>query len=263
MKAMILAAGHGKRMLPLTESTPKPLLRAGEHSLIEWQILKLASAGIRELVINLHHLGEQIPAALGDGARYGVHIQYSPETELLETAGGIINALPLLGKGAVGAVGDGGERLGTEAFVVVNGDVWTDFDFSRLHTVAAGLSADKALAHLVLVPNAAHHPQGDFYLDESGRVTDCVDNGADNSADNRAAKKAEPRLTFSGISVLHPLLFEGLTVQRLPLPPLLRQAMARQQVSGEYFAGDWQDIGSPERLKALECRLLNPQPATS
>jgi MurNAc alpha-1-phosphate uridylyltransferase len=232
MKAMILAAGHGKRMLPLTESIPKPLLRAGEHSLIEWQILKLASAGIRELVINLHHLGEQIPAALGDGARFGVHIQYSPETELLETAGGIINALPLLG----------GALMGTEAFVVVNGDVWTDYDFTQLTAAAARLEATHSLAHLVLVPNAMHHPQGDFYLDNSGWVSD----------------QGEPRLTFSGISVLHPLLFSGLTVQRLPLSPVLRQAMTRQQVSGEYFAGDWQDIGSPERLKALECRLLNP-----
>ena len=231
MKAMILAAGHGKRMLPLTESTPKPLLRAGNHSLIEWQILKLASAGIRDLVINLHHLGEQIPAALGDGARFGVHIQYSPETELLETAGGIINALPL---------------LGTEVFVVVNGDVWTDYDFTRLNAAAARLEATHSLAHLVLVPNAMHHPQGDFYLDNSGWVSD----------------QGEPRLTFSGISVLHPLLFSGLTAQRLPLSPVLRQAMTRQQVSGEYFAGDWQDIGSPERLKALECRLLNPKPAT-
>jgi N-acetyl-alpha-D-muramate 1-phosphate uridylyltransferase len=231
MKAMILAAGHGKRMLPLTQSTPKPLLRAGEHSLIEWQILKLARAGIGDLVINLHHLGEQIPAALGDGARLGVHIQYSPETELLETAGGIINALPL---------------LGTEAFVVVNGDVWTDYDYTRLNAAAARLEADHALAHLLLVPNAEHHPQGDFYLHGNGYV----------------AGEGEPRLTFSGISVLHPLLFQGLTVQRLPLSPVLRQAMTRQQVSGEYFTGDWQDIGSPERLKALECRLRNPQPAT-
>ncbi|MDO8907752.1 MAG: nucleotidyltransferase family protein [Pseudohongiella sp.] len=227
MKAMILAAGHGKRMLPLTELTPKPLLKAGAHSLIEWQILKLAKAGIRDLVINLHHLGEQIPAALGDGSRYGVHIQYSVENELLETAGGIINALPL---------------LGTEEFVVVNGDVWTDYDFSLLKP----LDPASALAHLVLVPNAPHHPQGDFYLGADGRVSD----------------NADPRYTFSGISVLHPQLFAGLSVQRLALSPLLRQAMARQMVTGEYFTGDWQDIGSPERLKALECRLSNTQPAT-
>lgn len=230
MKVMILAAGHGKRMLPLTERTPKPLLKAGDHSLIEWQILKLAKAGLRDLVINLHYLGEQIPAALGDGAQYGVRIQYSAETELLETAGGIIQALPL---------------LGAQAFAVVNGDVWTDFDFSRLKTVAADLDAatdvNRPLAHLVLVPNAAHHPRGDFHLSDSAQVSD----------------EHEPRLTFSGISVLHPHLFTGLSVQRLPLSPLLRHAMSRQQVTGEYFAGDWQDIGSPERLKALECRLLN------
>lgn len=230
MKAMILAAGHGKRMLPLTESTPKPLLRAGGYSLIEWQILKLARAGICDLVINLHHLGEQIPAALGDGSRYGVTIQYSAETDLLETAGGIIQALPL---------------LGAQPFAVINGDVWTDFDFSRLRPVAQTMAAGQTLAHLVLVPNAAHHPLGDFHLATDGAVSD----------------QGEPRVTFSGISVLHPRLFDGLAVQRLPLSPLLRQAMSRQQVTGERFAGDWQDIGSPERLKALECRLSNTQPA--
>lgn len=227
MRAMILAAGHGKRMLPLTESTPKPLLRAGGYSLIEWQILKLAKAGITELVINLHHLGCQIQQALGDGSRYGVTIAYSSEAELLETAGGIINALPL---------------LGAESFVVVNGDVWTDYDFSRLPVVDPATT----LAHLVLVPNAAHHPHGDFHLSANGRVSD----------------QTEPRFTFSGISVLHPQLFSGLTVQRLPLLPVLRHAISQQQVSGEYFTGDWQDIGSPERLKALECRLSNIQPAT-
>jgi MurNAc alpha-1-phosphate uridylyltransferase len=147
----------------------------------------------------------------------------------LETAGGIKQALPLLGE---------------EPFVVLNADVWSDYNIKRLlngMTFKTGV-----LAHLVLVPNAEHHPRGDFYLDNNGCVSD----------------QGEPRLTFSGISVLHPLLFSGLTVQRLPLSPVLRQAMTRQQVSGEYFAGDWQDIGSPERLKALECRLLNPQPAT-
>ena len=226
MKAMILAAGLGKRMLPLTATTPKPLLKAGAHSLIEWQILKLAKAGFRDLVINIHHLGEQIPAALGDGSRFGVIIQYSVETELLETAGGIINALPL---------------LGDDAFVVVNSDIWTDYDFLRLHNA----SAPGVLAHLVLVPNAPHHPAGDFHLHASGRVSD----------------NCQPKVTFSGISVLHPQLFAGQSVQRMPLSPLLRKAMATQQVSGEYFTGEWQDIGSPERLKALECRLSNTDPA--
>lgn len=222
MKVMILAAGHGKRMLPLTETTPKPLLKVAGHSLIEWQLVKLARAGFSDIVINLHHLGEQIPAALGTGERWGVHIAYSRETELLETAGGIIKALPL---------------LGDEPFVIVNGDVWTDYDFSRLRSA---LRPD-VLAHLVLVPNAEHHPEGDFHL----------------AADGLLDVNGKPRLTYSGISVLHPKLFAGLPVQRLALAPVLREAMAQQQVSGELFSGDWQDIGSPQRLEALECRLLN------
>lgn len=222
MKVMILAAGHGKRMLPLTETTPKPLLKVAGHSLIEWQLVKLARAGFSDVVINLHHLGEQIPTALGTGERWGVHIAYSRETELLETAGGIINALPL---------------LGDEPFVIVNGDVWTDYDFSRLHSALS----PEVLAHLVLVPNAEHHPEGDFHL----------------AADGLLDVNGKPRLTYSGISVLHPTLFAGLPVQRLALAPVLREAMAQQQVSGELFSGDWQDIGSPQRLEALECRLLN------
>lgn len=222
MKVMILAAGHGKRMLPLTETTPKPLLKVAGHSLIEWQLVKLARAGFSDVVINLHHLGEQIPAALGTGERWGVHIAYSRETELLETAGGIIKALPL---------------LGDEPFVIVNGDVWTDYDFSRLRSALR----PEVLAHLVLVPNAEHHPEGDFHL----------------AADGLLDVNGKPRLTYSGISVLHPKLFAGLPVQRLALAPVLREAMAQQQVSGELFSGDWQDIGSPQRLEALECRLLN------
>ncbi len=222
MKVMILAAGHGKRMLPLTKNTPKPLLKAGDHSLIEWQLIKLVAAGFSDVVINLHHLGEQIPAALGTGKRWGVSIEYSRESELLETAGGIIKALPL---------------LGDEPFVIVNGDVWTDYDFSRLRSA---LRPD-VLAHLVLVPNAEHHPEGDFHL----------------AADGLLDVNGKPRLTYSGISVLHPKLFAGLPVQRLALAPVLREAMAQQQVSGELFSGDWQDIGSPQRLEALECRLLN------
>lgn len=222
MKVMILAAGHGKRMLPLTETTPKPLLKVAGHSLIEWQLVKLARAGFSDVVINLHHLGEQIPAALGTGERWGVHIAYSRETELLETAGGIIKALPL---------------LGDEPFVIVNGDVWTDYDFSRLRSALR----PEVLAHLVLVLNAEHHPEGDFHL----------------AADGLLDVNGKPRLTYSGISVLHPKLFAGLPAQRLALAPVLREAMAQQLVSGELFSGDWQDIGSPQRLEALECRLLN------
>jgi MurNAc alpha-1-phosphate uridylyltransferase len=217
MKAMILAAGLGNRMLPLTEHTPKPLLRAGEHSLIEWQILRLSKAGITELVINHHHLGEQIEQALGDGSRYGVSIMYSPEPLRLETAGGIIRALPL---------------LVDDSFIIVNADVWTDFDFAELKP----LSGDGALAHLVMVPNAAHHQAGDFALAESGLLSE----------------SARPKLTYSGISVLHRDLFRDLPEQLLGLAPLLREAMQQGRATGELYRGLWRDIGTPERLLALD-----------
>jgi MurNAc alpha-1-phosphate uridylyltransferase len=217
MKAMILSAGLGNRMLPLTEHTPKPLLRAGEHSLIEWQILRLSKAGITELVINHHHLGEQIEQALGDGSRYGVSIMYSPEPVRLETAGGIIRALPL---------------LANDSFIIVNADVWTVFDFAKLKP----LSGDGALAHLVMVPNAAHHQAGDFALTESGLLSE---SGA-------------PKLTYSGISVLHRDLFRDLPEQLLGLAPLLREAMQQGRATGELYTGDWRDIGTPQRLLALD-----------
>lgn len=220
MKAMILAAGLGKRMLPLTETLPKPLLSAGGRSLIEWQIRRLQQAGVTEVVINHHHLGDRIEAALGDGSALGVHIRYSAEAERLETAGGIIRALPL---------------LADDSFVVVNGDVWTDFDFARLRP----LNPAQALAHLVMVPNTAHHPEGDYFLDNTGRVRE---NGS-------------PRLTYSGISVLHRTLFAGYPDAWQPLAPLLVSAMRANQVSGERHDGDWQDIGTPEKLRALDEQL--------
>lgn len=220
MKAMILAAGQGKRMLPLTQHTPKPLLRAGEHSLIEWQILRLQQAGIGDIVINHHHLGAKIEAALGDGSRYQVRLHYSPETERLETAGGIIRALPL---------------LEDDSFIIVNGDVWTGFDYSDLKP----LDPAQSLAHLVLVPNTAHHPEGDFVLLADGRVT----------------QEGSPRLTYSGISVLHRDLFNGHAEQFLPLAPLLKAAMQQGRVSGRQYTGDWQDIGTPQKLAALDQRL--------
>jgi N-acetyl-alpha-D-muramate 1-phosphate uridylyltransferase len=225
VNAMILSAGLGNRMLPLTAHTPKPLLRAGAHSLIEWQIIRLCQAGVTQIVINHHHLGEQIENALGDGSRLGVSIRYSAEPERLETAGGIIRALPL---------------LEDDSFIVVNGDVWTDFDFSRLKPLSSG----SALAHLVMVPNAAHHRAGDFALDDSGLLSE----------------DGETKLTYSGISVLHRDLFRGLDEQYLALAPLLRKAMGQKRVTGELFTGDWRDIGTPERLKALDIEL-RAQPA--
>lgn len=219
MKAMILAAGKGERMRPLTLHTPKPLVRAAGTPLIEFHLQALAKAGFRELVINHAWLGQQIEDHLGDGARFGLSIRYSAEGEPLETGGGIFRALPL---------------LGDEPFLIVNGDVWTDFDFSHLRQPLNGL------AHLVLVDNPVHHPRGDFRL-KDGRVQDAVE--------------GEPSLTYSGIAVIHPRLFEGCQPGAFKLAPLLRQAMAAGEVSGEHFAGRWVDVGTHERLADVE-RLL-------
>ena len=222
MKAMILAAGKGERLRPLTLHTPKPLIRAAGVPLIEYHIRALAAAGFRELVINHAWLGEQIEAYLGDGERFGVQIRYSAEGEPLETGGGIHRALPLLGE---------------QPFLVVNGDIWTDYDFACL----APLSSE--LAHLVLVDNPAHHPKGDFLL------ADCAvrDEGEGT------------RLTYSGLAVLHPRLFEGCKAGAFKLAPLLRQAMAAGQVSGEHYSGRWVDVGTHERLAEVE-QILQEQP---
>lgn len=219
---MILAAGRGERMRPLTDHTPKPLLMAGDRPLIVHHLERLAAAGITRVVINHAHLGEQIEAALGDGARFGLAIRYSPEGRALETGGGIFRALPLLGDGP---------------FLVVNGDVWTDLDLARLRL------AEGRLAHLVLVDNPEHHPRGDFRL-----------------ADGLVFAEGEPRLTFSGIGVYSPALFEGCRDGAFPLAPLLRAAMARGLVSGEHHRGRWLDIGTPARLQALD-QLLNVEGA--
>jgi len=219
MRAMILAAGHGERMRPLTEDTPKPLLRAGGKSLLAWHLERLARAGITSVVINTGRLGGQIEAAFGDGRDRGLEIAYSREGgSLLDTGGGILRALPLLGE---------------DPFVVINGDVWTDYDLRRLPAVLA-----PDLAHLVLVDNPTHHPDGDFRLG-GGRV--------------RA--QGEPRLTYAGLGLFAPGLFRQRTDGAFPLAPLLRDAMAQDRVGGQYFAGTWLDIGTPERLRALDLKL--------
>jgi MurNAc alpha-1-phosphate uridylyltransferase len=219
-RAMILAAGRGERMRPLTDHTPKPLLRVHGTPLIGRVITGLAGAGIRDIVINIAHLGDQIRNALGDGSPLGVRIRYSPESQALETAGGIANALPL---------------LGDQPFVVVNADVYTDFDFSHLVPVAGTMKNDGRLAHLVLVPNPPHHPQGDFGL-----------SGA------RVNNAGPPRLTFSGIAVYRPALFGHVERgTKAALAPLLREAIADGHVSGECYAGIWHDVGTPERLTQL------------
>ncbi|WP_028695744.1 N-acetylmuramate alpha-1-phosphate uridylyltransferase MurU [Pseudomonas cremoricolorata] len=216
MKAMILAAGKGERMRPLTLHTPKPLLPVAGQPLIEYHLRALAAAGISEVVINHAWLGQQIEDHLGDGSRFGLRIAYSPEGEPLETGGGIFQALSL---------------LGSAPFVLVNGDIWTDYDFASLPSALPGL------AHLVLVNNPGHHAAGDFRLD-GGQVFD-----GDQQAET---------FTFSGISVLDPALFEGCQAGAFKLAPLLRQAMAAGKVSGEHYAGHWVDVGTQERLVEVE-----------
>jgi len=213
MKAMILAAGRGERMRPLTDTMPKPLLEVDGKALIEYHIEALRRAGVETLVVNHAHLGGRIKAALGSGARYGVRILYSPEPEgALDTGGGIHKALPL---------------LGDDPFIVVNGDIWTDYPFTSL-------SEPAGLAHLVLVDNPPHHADGDFAL--SGR--EVVDDG-------------EGALTFSGIGVYRPALFAELAPGRFPLAPLLRRAMREAAVTGEHYRGMWMDIGTPQRLEEI------------
>ena len=224
MKAMILAAGRGERMRPLTDHMPKALLRVDDKPLIIFIISALRRAGIGDVVINLAHLGEQIAAALGDGAAWGMHIAYSREPQALETAGGIAQALPL---------------LGDAPFIAVNADVYSDYDFSALCGKAQQLFAGGPLAHLVLVDNPQHHPRGDFGL-TAGQVT----------AD------AAQRHTFSGIGAYHPALFAGIAPgAKARLADLLYAAMARGQVTGELHRGLWHDVGTPQRLAELDRRL--------
>lgn len=222
---MILAAGRGERMRPLTDSLPKPLLKVAGKMLIEYHLEKLKSAQITEVVINHAWLGEKIEQALGDGSRYGLNITYSAETEALETAGGILNALPLL-------LGMNDE---TDAFIVINGDIYCDYELCNLPSSLSGL------AHLVLVNNPLHNPEGDFVLTNTGAVE----------------QEGENKQTFSGIGVYHPDLFKGYPNGKLALAPILRKAMDQHQVTGESYQGIWHDIGTPERLNELDLYLKN------
>lgn len=215
---MLLAAGRGERMRPLTDATPKPLLPVAGRPLVAWHLARLAAAGVRDVVINLSWLGEQIAAALGDGSAHGVRIHYSREPwPALETGGGIRQALPL---------------LGDEPFLLVNGDVYTDVDFTALRL------APGDLAQLVLVPNPPHHPRGDFHLAE-GRIT---------------AEQGE-RLTYSGIAMLHPGLLADAEPGRFALLPWLLKARDAGRLGGQRHDGLWIDVGTPERLADLDARL--------
>jgi N-acetyl-alpha-D-muramate 1-phosphate uridylyltransferase len=226
MKAMILAAGRGERMRPLTDHTPKPLLLVAGKPLIVWHLERLAQAGVREVVINHAWLGEQLIKALGTGQPWGVSIAFSAESPALETAGGIAHALPLLGQ---------------EPFLVINGDIWSDWPLERAAQIAQRLQTSGCLrAHLVLVNNPVHHPQGDFGLDDQGL----------------ARQEADHRLTFSGIGIYHPVLFEGVSPNTpSALAPLLRSAMQQNAVTAELHQGDWIDVGTPERLHELSNTL--------
>lgn len=216
MKAMILAAGRGERMRPLTDELPKPLLKAGPHRLIEYHLYQLADAGFHEVVINVAWLGEKIIEHIGNGEQYGLQIHYSNEgDQALETAGGIVKALSLLGE---------------QPFVVINGDVWTDYAYAKLKDFKLS-----GLAHLLLVNNPGHNLQGDFAIEH-----------------NRVLNQGEQKFTFSGIGVYSPDFFKGMSQGKAPLAPMLREAIERGQVSGEVYQGRWLDIGTPQRLQQLE-----------
>jgi MurNAc alpha-1-phosphate uridylyltransferase len=220
MKAMLLAAGRGERLRPLTDEIPKALVEVGGKPLIAWHLERLARAGLRDAVINVSHLGERIIERIGEGARYGLRLHYSRERERLETAGGIANALPLLGR---------------DPFLLVNADVYCECDFARLR----GITLGERLAHLVLVPNPPHRPKGDFSL-RAGSVGD----------------EAAPRYTYAGVAVMAPALVEPVTPgEKAPLAPLLYDAAARGRLGGELYEGLWQDVGTVERLAELEARL--------
>jgi N-acetyl-alpha-D-muramate 1-phosphate uridylyltransferase len=215
---MLLAAGRGERMRPITDALPKPLVEVGGRPLIAWHLAALARAGVQEVVINLSWLGEQLRAALGDGSAFGVAITWSDEGPVpLETGGGIFRAAPLLGPGP---------------FLVVNADIWTDIDFAQLEL------APEAHAHLVLIPNPPHHPRGDFALE-----------------DGRVVNRDSGRLTYSGVGLYRPEFFHDCAPGRFPLLPLLNRAIAARRASGELHRGEWCDVGTVERLNALTARL--------
>ncbi len=227
---MILAAGRGERMRPLTDTCPKPLLEVGGQPLIVWHLQRLAAAGVREIVINHAWLGQRIEERLGDGRHWGVAIQYSAEQTALETAGGIAQALPL---------------LGDTPFLVINGDIWCDWDIARAPLLAAHLQARDWLCWCVLVANPAHHPGGDFSL--AGERLGATATAADGTVE---------RLTFAGIGVYQPALFANLTRgTRAPLAPLLRGAAATHRAGAEHHRGRWLDVGTPQRLAELDAQL--------
>ena len=224
MKVMMLAAGKGERLRPLTERIPKPLVEVAGKPLVIWHLERLVAAGLTDIVLNVSHLAERIVERLGDGARFGAALRYSREAEPLETAGGIAKALPLLGEAP---------------FLLVNADIYCEVDFAALGARQLGAR----LAHLVLVPNPPHRPQGDFSL-----------------AGGLVGNTGEPRYTYAGVAVVAPQLVAALPPgEKAPLAPLLRSAAERRAISGELYAGLWQDVGTLERLRELEMTLATRQ----
>jgi MurNAc alpha-1-phosphate uridylyltransferase len=230
MRAMILAAGRGERMRPLTDHTPKPLLPVAGKPLLAWHLERLANAGFRDVIINHAWLGEQIEQTMGDGDRYGLRLCYSPETQALETAGGIAQALPFF-KG--------------EPFLVINGDIWCDWDPRQAVAVGQGLQQNHDQLWMLLVDNPAQHPDGDFTVDDEGRPVE------------KTGAQAEQTYTFSGIGVYQPSLFEHIPQgQPFRLLPLLQQAMRARSACAARYEGQWHDVGTPERLRQLNELLL-------
>ncbi len=227
MKAMILAAGRGRRMRPLTDHLPKPLLKVNDKSLIEYHIENLVAAGVSDLIINHAWLGEKIKAQLGNGSIYGASIEYSKEEQALETAGGIQKVLPFFDH---------------QPFIVINGDVFTDYPLSQLITSSQSLSIDSnVLAHLILVNNPSHHLKGDFYC-----------NGQQVYDSPYHEEHILQKYTFSGIAAYHPTFFDHLKAGKQALAPLLHAAIPKKQISGEIYSGYWCDIGTAQRLKEIQ-----------
>ncbi len=220
---VLLAAGHGKRMLPLTKSTPKPLLTVGQHSLIEHHLKRISAQGFKHVVINIAHLAEQFPTALGDGQQYGLRIDYSDESQTgaLETAGGLKNALTL---------------IKSDPFITINADIWTDYDFSNL------IKQPPQLAKLVMVDNPEHNPEGDFGLSDTGLLNNT----------------ANEKLTFSGIAIYHKTVFEKLEHGKQALAPIFHRLIDENALQGTKLMGEWQDIGTPERLEELRLKHARP-----
>lgn len=233
MQAMILAAGRGSRMAPLTDHCPKPLLKVAGKSLIEWHIEKLVAAGFQRLIINTAWLGEQLKRALGDGRRFGCDICYSHEyKDGLETGGGVYQALPL---------------LGDAPFLLLNGDVWCDWEYQQAFSMAEAVLTQHRDGCLLLVDNPSHHPDGDFYWPADTQTV--------HSSIQPLATNGQQRLTFSGISVLSSRLWQEQTAGRYPMAPMLRNAIAEGRMLAEYCSDYWLDVGTPERLNDLKQHL--------